>query len=53
MGVTDAEGVRRMADVIWIDSGARNPKFPKLFQVGYVENRVITWVNNHLINLSR
>ena len=26
--VTDAEGAWRMADVIWVDGGARNPKVP-------------------------
>ena len=30
---TDTEGTWRMADVIWIDGGARNPKVPTLFQV--------------------
>ena len=31
--VTDTEGAWRMADVIWVDGGARNPKVPTLFQV--------------------
>ena len=30
---TDTEGVWRMADVIWVDGVARNPKVPTLFQV--------------------
>ena len=30
--VTDTEGAWRMADVIWVDGGARNPKVPTLFQ---------------------
>ena len=28
--VTDTEGAWRMADVIWVDGGARNPKVPTL-----------------------
>ena len=27
----------RMADVIWVDGGARNPKVPTLFQVADVD----------------
>ena len=34
--VTDTEGAWRMADVIWVDGGARNPKVPTLFQVSDV-----------------
>ena len=30
--VTDSEGALRMADVSWVDGGARNPKVPTLFQ---------------------
>ena len=26
--VTDTDGAWRMADVIWVDGGARNPKIP-------------------------
>ena len=29
----------RMADVIWVDGGARNPKVPTLFQVADVRYR--------------
>ena len=29
--VTDTDGAWRMADVIWVDGGARNPKTPTLF----------------------
>ena len=29
--VTDTEGAWRMADVIWVDGGARNPKVSTLF----------------------
>ena len=39
----------RMADVIWVDGGARNPKVPTLFQVAYVDTGVINWVNADLV----
>ena len=47
--VTDTEGAWRMADVIWIDGGARNPKAPTLFQVADVDTGVINWVNADLV----
>ena len=43
--VTDTDGAWRMADVIWVDGGARNPKIPTLFQVADVDTVVINWVN--------
>ena len=43
--VTHADGAWRMADVIWVDGGARNPKIPTLFQVADVDTGVINWVN--------
>ena len=43
--VTDTDGAWRMADVIWVDGGARNPKVPTLFQVADVDTGVINWVN--------
>ena len=43
--VTDTDGAWRMADVIWVDAGARNPKTPTLFQVADVDTGVINWVN--------
>ena len=43
--VTDTDGALRMADVIWVDGGARNPKIPTLFQVADVDTGVINWVN--------
>ena len=43
--VTDTDGAWRMADVIWVDSGARNPKPPTLFQVADVDTGVINCVN--------
>jgi len=48
--VTDTEGAWRMADVIWVDGGARNPKVPTLFQVADVDTGVINWVNADLVN---
>ena len=38
----------RMADVIWVDGGARNPKVPTLFQVADVDTGLINWVNADL-----
>ena len=43
--VTDTDGAWRMADVIWVDGVARNPKTPTLFQVADVDTGVINWVN--------
>ena len=39
----------RMAGVIWVDGGARNPKVPTLFQVADVDTGVINWVNADLV----
>ena len=39
----------RMADVVWVDGGARNPKVPTLFQVADVDTGVINWVNADLV----
>ena len=47
--VADADGAWRMADVIWVDGGARNPKVPTLFQVADVDTKVINWVNADLV----
>ena len=47
--VTDTEGAWRMADVLWVDGGARNPKVPTLFQVADVDTGVINWVNADLV----
>ena len=47
--VTDTDGTWRMADVIWVDGGARNPKVPTLFQVADVDTGVINWVNSDLV----
>ena len=42
--VTDTDRAWRMADVIWVDGGARNPKVPTLFQVADVDTGFINWV---------
>ena len=47
--VTDTEGTWRMADVIWVDGGARNQKVPMLFQVADVDTGTITLVNADLV----
>ena len=47
--VTDTAGAWRMADVIWVDGGARNPKVPTLFQVDDVDTGVINWINADLV----
>ena len=47
--VTDTDGALRMADVVWVDGGARNPKVPTLFQVADVDTGVINWVNADLV----
>ena len=47
--ITDSDGPWRMADVIWVDGGARNPKVPTLFQVADVDTGVINWVNADLV----
>ena len=39
----------RLADVIWVDGSARNPKVPTLFQVADVDTGVINWVNADLV----
>ena len=38
-----------MADVIFVEGGARNPKVPTLFQVADVDSGVIRWVNADLV----
>ena len=47
--VSDTEGAWRMANVIWVDGGARNPKVPTLFQVADVDTGVINWINADLL----
>ena len=38
-----------MADVIFVDGGARNPKVPTLFQVADVDSGVVRWGNADLV----
>ena len=47
--VADTVGAWRMADVIWVDCGARNPKVPTLFQVADVDTGVVNWINADLV----
>ena len=49
MVITDSDGAWRMAEVIWVDGGARNPKAPTLFKVADVDTGVINWVNADLV----
>ena len=49
MTVIVEEGkVLRMADVIWVDGGARKPKVLTLFQVADMDTGLINWVNADL-----
>ena len=50
--ITDSDGAWLMADVIWVDGGAGNPKVPTLFQVADVDTGVINWVNADLVTHS-
>ena len=47
--VTDTGGAWRMANVIWVDGGARSPKVPTLFQVADFDTGGINWVNADLV----
>ena len=38
-----------MADVIFVEGGARNAKVPTLFQVADVDSGVLRWVNADLV----
>ena len=38
-----------MADLIYVDGGARDPKAPTLFQVADVETGVVRWVCTDLV----
>ena len=38
-----------MADVIFVEGGARNPKVPTLFQVADVDSGAVRWVNADLV----
>ena len=47
--IVEDGNVWRMADVIWVDGGARNPKVPTLFQIADVDTGVINWANADLV----
>ena len=47
--VADTDSAWRMADVIWVDGGARNPKFPTLLQVADADTGIISWINADLV----
>ena len=47
--VTDTEGAWCVADVIWVDGGAKNPKVPPFFQVADVDTGVINLINADLV----
>ena len=38
-----------MADVIYVEGGARNPQVPTLFQVADVDSGEVFWVNADLV----
>ena len=38
-----------MADVIFVEGGARNPKVPTIIQVADVDSGVVRWVNADLV----
>ena len=46
--VTDTDGAWRMADVLWVDGGAK-PKGSTLFQVADVDTGVINWINADVV----
>ena len=39
-----------IADVIFVEGGARNPKVSTLFQVADVDSGVVRWVNADLVS---
>ena len=47
--LTYTDGAWRMANVIWVDAGARNPKTPMLFRLADVDTGVINWFNADLV----
>ena len=38
-----------MADGIWVDGGARNPKVPTLFHVADADTGISNWINADLV----
>ena len=49
VGLTSDDDRWWMADVIYVEGGARNPQVPTLFQVADVESGEVFWVNADLV----
>ena len=47
--IVEDNGDWRMADVIHVIGGVRNPKLPRFFQVADVETRVVRWIKADLV----
>jgi hypothetical protein len=54
VGFASADDRWRMADVIYMEGGARNPQVPTLFQVADVGSGEVFWANaclvTHIVN---
>ena len=49
VGLTSDDDGWWMADVIYVEGGARNPQVPTLFQVADVDSGEVFWVNADLV----
>ena len=49
VGFVSADDRWWMADVIYVEGGARNPNVPTLFQVADVDSGEVLWVNADLV----
>ena len=49
VGLTSDDDRWWMADVIYVEGGARNPQVPTLFQVADVDSGEVFWVNADLV----
>lgn len=49
VGLTSDDDRWWMADVIYVEGGARNPSVPTLFQVADVDSGEVLWVNADLV----
>jgi hypothetical protein len=49
VGFASADDRWWMADVIYVEGGARNPQVPTLFQVADVDSGDVFWVNADLV----
>ena len=52
VGFASADDRWWMADVIYVEGGARNPQVPTLFQVADVDSGEVFWVNADLVTHS-